>query len=222
MKSFVRRLLNHPLFTPYYNSMQWHLRGKLYSQRDISSCYQKLYAELSDFVLCDNPSNVLEFGCGDAFLLRSIHARNQGIKLYGCDFSRTQLIKASTLLPDAIFEFQNIKSTTYADKAFDVAIGVGVLMYLNQNELSQALKELRRISRKVIIVEFSCRYFSEDKMKLFHNAKDGRFDYDYEKECFSAGFYEITARRCEHFWNPEINFLDEMGHSIVIASSERD
>lgn len=224
MKSILKRvkliLKTHPWFTPYYNWLQWHLRGRKYSQRKVSPCYQQFYDELADLALNDSPSDILEFGCGDAYLLRKIHAKGTTARLYGSDFSRTQIKVASSLLPEAKFEFQDITATTYKDKAFDVAIGVSVLMYLNPAQLAVALKEIRRISRRFILAEFSCRYFSEEQARLFHEAQDGRYDYDYKNECSKAGFTNIMAYRCEQFWNPEINTLGEMGHSLIIAESE--
>lgn len=217
LKHTLHFLKNHPFFSAYFNALQWHIRGKKYSRREISSCYQQLYDDLADLALVGEPSNILEFGCGDAYLLRTIYARGRGAKLYGCDFSKTQLIAASALLNEAVFEVQNITSTTYRDKAFDVAIGVSVLMYLNPSQLTLALKEIGRISRRVILVEMNCWCFNEAQVKQFYAAQDGRFDHDYEKECMAAGFININVDRCEKFWDPEINALGEMGYAMITA-----
>lgn len=223
MNGLVRRakllLRNHPLFSPYYNYVQWQFRGRKYSRRKISPCYQQLYDDVAETVLESRPHTILEFGCGDAYLLRTIRAHGKGERLYGCDFSRTQLKSAAALFPEAAFDLQNITSTTYSDKAFDVAVGLGVMMYLNPSQLGSALQELRRISQRIVLVEMSCRYLGEEQARRFKAEQDGRFDYDYEKECRRAGFANVYARRCEQFWNPQINTLGEMGYVIVVADS---
>lgn len=208
------------MLSPYYNYLQWYVRGRRYSRREISPCYRLLYDQLADIALDGRSSAILEYGCGDAYLLRTIRARNSGVRLFGCDFSKTQIKSAKSLLQDATFDCQNVTSMTYADKAFDVAIGLSVLMYLNPHQLDAALRELRRTSRRIVLAEMSCRHFDEERARLFRAAQDGRFDYDYEKECRKAGFVDIRAGRCEHFWNPEINTLGEMGYSIIIANSD--
>ncbi len=112
---------------------------------------------------------------------------------------------------------QNIKSTSYKDKQFDVAVGLGVLMYLNQRELHDALKELARLSKYMILVDYNTQYFNDAQTELFIHANDGRYDHDYVEECRAAGLNVLQANRCEQFWDPEINLLNELGLSLVVA-----
>lgn len=217
LQAIKRPLATDPRYTPYYNRLQWWLRGRRYVTRKVSACYQCMYQELAHLCLQEQPAMLLEFGCGDAYLLRQIHARNTGIQLFGCDFSHTQLKEARNLLSEANFQYQDIRSTTYDDKAFGVAIGVGVLMYLTPRDLVRALAELRRISDTVISMEMDCRYLSKEKIEAFRGASDGRFDHDYEKGFRDAGFKNIQSRRIDAFWDPQINTLGEMGYGMIVA-----
>ena len=205
----------HCLSLQYSKSL--HHIIKTYGQRNISGCYDSLYTELAKLILSKEPKVVLEFGCGDAYLLRRVRDLNNEIKLIGCDFSRSQIKNAKVLLKDAELDCQNIKATTYADNECDVAVGVSVLMYLNPEELHCALIEIKRISQIAIIVEYDCRYFNDDQKILFHSGNDGRFDYNFENECLKVGFTNVVSNRCEQFWDTDINVLGELGLSITIA-----
>lgn len=217
-RPIVRHLATNPKFSYYYNRLQWWLRGRSYKDREISACYEVMYQELADLCLKGQPGRLLEFGCGDAYLLRKIYEKTIDTQLFGSDFSETQVKAAQHLLPTAHFEWQDIRSMTYHDKSFDVAIGVGVLMYLAPSQLMQALKELQRISDTVISVEMDCLYFNEKQKESFRLARDGRFDHDYRK-CFEeAGFNIIECRRIETFYDSEIS-IGEMGHGLIVAKS---
>lgn len=218
VKTVARRLATDPRYTPFYNRLKWWFRGQDYSDREISPCYQAMYHELAQLCLQARPVRLLEFGCGDAHLLRQISSNGCGIQLFGCDFSSTQLEGARSLLPEAKFELQDIRSTTYGNKAFSVAIGVSVLMYLSPRGLAEALAELRRISEIVISVEMDCRYLGKEKVEAFRNAADGRFDHDYPKAFDDTGFQTVESRRIEAFWDPQLNTLGEMGYGIIVAT----
>ncbi len=217
LRAIKRRLATDSRYTPYYNRLQWWLRGRRYATREISACHQCMYQELAHLCLQEQPAMLLEFGCGDAYLLRQIHARNPGTQLFGCDFSQTQLKEAQKLLPEANLQYQDIRSTTYDNRAFGVAIGVSVLMYLSPRDLVRALTELRRISDTVISVEMDCRYLSKEKIEAFRRVADGRFDHDYEKGFSDAGFKNIQSRRIDAFYDPQINTLKEMGFGMIVA-----
>jgi len=217
LKAIKKYLGTDPRLTPYFNRLQWWWEGRSYAARNISACYRQMYQELARLCLEKQPATIMEFGCGDAYLLRQIHASRPQTKLFGCDFSKTQLREARKRLPDANFQYQDIRATTYEDKIFDVTIGISTLMYLTPQDLPKALKELGRISNTVISVETDSRYLSKKKKEELNNTADGRFDHDYQANFLSAGFKIVQSYRIECFWDPQINTLGEMGYGVIIA-----
>ena len=218
-KNIFRSLKRNHTFSPIYNFIQWHFRGKRYSEREISECYGLLYEDIANLILDLHPMSVLEFGCGDAYLLCTISSKTNNVSLSGCDFSKNQIKNVKFLLPNANFDLQNITATNYQANSFDVSVGLSVLMYLNPSQLTKALSELRRISRKVIAIEMSCKYFDQKQKEMFNDANDGRYDYNYSEEFLKAGFVNIEESRCDLFWDSKINHFNEMGYSIITADA---
>lgn len=220
--SFVKRLfraLRRRLIGQYGRTREfWENRGATYHQRALSPAYEKMYTDLVDLVMAPKPGKVLEFGCGDAVLLRRL--QNAGFKgqLFGCDYAGSQVEKAKTLVSGCTFSVQDIQSTNFADKEFDVAICIGVIMYLNEAQFQCAASELRRIAHRVIIAEMDSRWMTPERRQAYlavpyHN------QHDIARTLTTAGFTVTEDRRLDYFWDDALNPDHENGYNLTIAQA---
>jgi ubiquinone/menaquinone biosynthesis C-methylase UbiE len=103
-------------------------------------------------------SEVLDAACGTgritALLLRN------GFRATGCDISRAmmtvarrQLTAAGCAIP---FVESNVEHLPYRDKSFDAATCSGLLMHLDADRRVNVLRELARVSRGRLVVQYGC------------------------------------------------------------------
>lgn len=220
----ILRALGRCLPSPQRNSTlgtqdSWEQRGLHYAERVLSPCYRLLYADLVDRTLAQQPQRVLEFGCGDAMFLRTLAAQAPTLTLSGYDYAASQIAAARTLLPGATFAVADITRLPEPDRTFDVAVGVGVLMYLMPAQLDAALGELARVSSCVIAAEMDCRFLSTAEKARFRRANDGRYDHDYAAAFAAAGYAVEVVEPVAPFFNPAVNTAGEMGYGLIVARS---
>jgi ubiquinone/menaquinone biosynthesis C-methylase UbiE len=92
-------------------------------------------------------SRILEAGCGSGEILRCL---GRGCTCVGCDIDETAL-----KLGQGKFQYRvrcDIRRLPFKDKAFDVAYNQGVMEHFRDEEFVEVLRELKRVSRKVIVL----------------------------------------------------------------------
>jgi ubiquinone/menaquinone biosynthesis C-methylase UbiE len=100
-----------------------------------------------DFILStikEDTSSVIDIGCGNGYLLKSIKDKFPNIELNGFD------IKNENNLPGVIYTKGNIEKLPFADKSFDVVTCSHVLEHIVNIE--KAISELKRITRRQLII----------------------------------------------------------------------
>ena len=97
---------------------------------------------------------VLDAGCGYGRWCE-IFDNN---KYFGVDFSPDFIKKAQEKYPEYLFAVKNLKDLQIKDKSFDWAICVSikkmVVDNLGEEEWNLMLKELKRVARKVLVLEY--------------------------------------------------------------------
>lgn len=94
--------------------------------------------------------SILDVGCGEALILKSINNKFPGSEIHGMDISKRSLDFARELLPNAHFSLGNIYNIPAKDDAFEMVLALEVLEHLN--DPSKALEELRRVSHKYCMI----------------------------------------------------------------------
>lgn len=124
MPRFKKQVPSSHYFNPKYDS----------KERWISYWYQ------INEVLITNPSSVLEIGVGNKLV--SDYLSKVGIKLTTCDFDKN-------LKPDFVADVRNLP---FKNNKFDTVLCAEVLEHLPFDDFTKALKEIKRVSKKNIVL----------------------------------------------------------------------
>jgi ubiquinone/menaquinone biosynthesis C-methylase UbiE len=92
-------------------------------------------------VLSVSPANILEVGVGDG-VLRDYIRNNTKIEYTSIDV-------AEDLNPDAL---GSVTAMPFADRSFDAVVAYEILEHIPFEELPQALAEIKRVSRKYVVL----------------------------------------------------------------------
>lgn len=128
---------------------------------------------------------ILDYGCG---IGRTFDIYNKTHKIIGADISETykNRIKERANELDLNFEWIHIRDNkiSYKDKYFDSVVCCLVLMHIRPFEISDLMKELARVSKKVIVIT-KCTDNSKDNENLENKKKyyTKRYKYDYIDIC---------------------------------------
>ena len=123
--------------------------------------------------------NILDIGCGKAYLLFEFNQIIPGIGLAGLDISKYALDNAKKEMKPHL-KLGNAVELPYEDKSFDLVLSINTLHNLNLPELEKALNEIERVSKgkKYIVVD----------------------SYRTEEEKVNLMYWQLT---CECFYTPE-------------------
>ena len=211
----------------YAVKLLWQKRGHVYHLENMSMSYRLLYNYLSELCLNENPSTILEYGCGYGFLLKNIYEINmqsahRDIVYNGIDYSSSQIGRAREYFSNGNFTVADLTqfNPSIKESIYDVVMGVGVLMYIQNEDIQRAINELYRIcNKKIFVVEYYYKYMTSEKQLAFKKASsgDGRCIYDYAALMDQAGFKKIEVIQLECFQDRKINTLNEMAHTLVIG-----
>jgi len=107
--------------------------------------YDSVERFISYFYQCNeviklNPKNALEIGVGNKLTFN--YLKNSGINIITCDINKS-------LKPDYVC---NITKTPFKNNEFDCIIAYQILEHLPFEEFIDALKEIKRISKKNVII----------------------------------------------------------------------
>lgn len=223
-KNNINNML-YKILPRYMAKRYWSAYGKAFMNSAMSDSYSLMYEELAELCLREEPSRILEYGCGHGYLLNKISEINNDdrkIEFYGVDFSVDQIEKAKKYFQKGNFSCCDITKGLgqFKGEEFDMVIGVGVFMYINPKFIKYILSEFRRIcKRKLFLVEYYYKYLSKEEKKVYDTASffDSRYVHDYEPLLLGEGFKNITTVRIGSFADKTINKLGETPHTLLIA-----
>ena len=222
MKILIRIILRY-LHIHRPTKQQWEIRGESYKDEKISDTYKKMYLDIAQRCLAEKPKLILEYGCGYGYLLKILSQVDveDTIKKYcGIDFSSTQIANAKQYFPEGIFYCENLLNNfkLFDDEAFDVVVGVGVLMYIDKKNIDCVLSGLFRITKsKIFIVEYYYKYLSDVKKAAYDSPSnvDSRVVYDYDELLKNVGFKSVKVVHLDYFTNSDTS---EMPHTLIMAA----
>ena len=126
-----------------------------------------------------NNSQVLDVGCGKAFLLYEMKLLLPNLKISGFDISKHGLVQAQAKISKDLFIHRAQETYPFKDKQFDLVISLGCLHNLKIFELKIALKEIERVGKQGYVM-----------LESYRN----------EKELFNLQCWALT---CESFFDKE-------------------
>lgn len=110
------------------------------------------YRILEEMFKDENPTSVFEIGCANGGLLKDLKSHYPNLVVGGMDISKS-IDECKKEFGNDNFYWADLNDPwPIADKSYDVAFSVGVLMYMF-DPLS-VLREMFRISNKIILAEY--------------------------------------------------------------------
>ena len=104
-----------------------------------------------------NDSNILDVGCGKAFLLYEMKLLLPNLKISGFDISKHGLAEAKEIINKNLFIHRAQDPYPFKDKQFDLIMSLGCLHNLRIFELEVALKEIERVGKQGFVMLESYR-----------------------------------------------------------------
>jgi ubiquinone/menaquinone biosynthesis C-methylase UbiE len=138
-------------------------------------------------ILEKKPKKVLEIGIGNGVV--SDYLKKQKIKVITCDFDKS-------LRPDVVAD---IRKLPFEKNEFDLAYACQVLEHLPWKEAIKALKELKRVSKKYVLISLPYRSLRFEGVISFNKIK----------KIFGREFLDLSIRiprmtkikfNGEHYW----------------------
>jgi ubiquinone/menaquinone biosynthesis C-methylase UbiE len=127
-----------------------NLKGRLYrwrEERAIGVALRRL-----------RRGTVLDAACGTGRITELL--QRNGFRATGCDVSPAMMAVAHRRLASLGYDVPLVESRVdalpYPDRSFDAATCVGLLMHLEADERVGALRELARVSRGPLVVQYGC------------------------------------------------------------------
>ena len=204
----IHRVCGHTPHKTVEDRTYWEARGTGYLDEcrpiftDEDDPHYQSQRELLDELRGFEWRSLLEVGCGFGWHLRAIREAFPSATLAGVDFSASQLRRARTYVGDAARVFlgqADGASLPFRDGSFDVVATSGFLIYIHPQEMPRVLSELRRITRRSMIV---LEYAREDmdsphRRELFDRAP--WHGHTYSELLRQAGLRVVRHARCRGF-----------------------
>jgi 2-polyprenyl-3-methyl-5-hydroxy-6-metoxy-1,4-benzoquinol methylase len=108
------------------------------------------HKRLSELVLARQPSEILEVGCGEGYVLHALREAGVQCPMRGIDFSETAIAQARARVPDAEFAVEDARELAKSGRRYDLVLMIEVLEHL---EDAQAMLEtLAKLSKRHVVV----------------------------------------------------------------------
>ena len=134
--------------------------------------------------------NLIDIGCGKGYFLKQL--KNSGLELHGCDIVDKDNSKEYN------YTKGNIEQLPFADKQFDIVACFHTLEHIIN--LEKAVSELKRITRKQLIIAVPCQ-------RYFYYTLDEHVNFFPIKEKLTS-VIKIKDHSCEKIWGDWVY----MGH----------
>ncbi len=160
----------------------------------------------------------MEIGCGAGANLLNIVKTIESRQLGGTDINPEMIALAKTTFKGGEFKVCPADDIMMSDKASDVILTDMLLIYISPLKIQKHLKELKRITRKkLVLCEFhSTSWLERWKLRL----RSGLNAYDYRKELEKLDFYNIQIYKVpKELWDDKTH--QQFTHLIMAQPPRR-
>ncbi len=116
----------------------------------VKGLIDRFHRQIASLIVGLKPTNLLEVGCGEGFLLAVIKKAWPELPILGLDNSELALADGHKLFPDLPLQPGDIYRLNQADASWDVVVASEILEHLDHPD--RALTELRRVARRYVVL----------------------------------------------------------------------
>jgi SAM-dependent methyltransferase len=197
-----------PIVAQDYENCRFHnVKGRLYRWRE-----ERAIEHAVDGLRPG--STVLDAPCGTGRLMALL--RRRGFRPTGCDISiammkvaRGQLTSPGCKVPLVASDIQHLP---YPDKAFDAAVCVGLLMHLDADARIGALRQLARVARGRLVVQYGCLHGLNQARARITGNPAGNVRYPVSDAEMRRDFESSGLKEHARFW-----VLRGLSSSVVVV-----
>ena len=162
--------------------------------------------------------SLIEVGCGGGANLINIAKEIKGKQLGGIDVSSDAILLCQKTFKGGVFKVNSTDDIMLSDKASDVVLSDMSLIYAGPLKIDKYIKEIKRITRKYVVL---CEFHSTslwDRLVLRLNS--GYNAYNYKHLLERHGFYDVEMYKLtEQDW-PGGSPQKEFAYIIVATVSK--
>lgn len=140
-----------------------------------------------------NKGKALDLGCGNGKTTSTLI--DGGYEVTGVDFSSAAVEQCRERFKDSDFHVCSITDLPFDDRSFDYVTAVHVLEHLNDDELSQAVSEIRRVLKDGGCV--FVRSFTPDDMRSKKREDSDIFYRFYDQSMIRDAFRDFSIESVE-------------------------
>ena len=162
-RNYLERMINDKVFcmkiAKKYGQKYWDGERKYGygGYKYIKNRWKPVALNLIKTYKLNSNSKVLDIGCGKGYLLYEIKKIIPKIQVFGFDISKYGVSKSKKEIKKFLFLSKAQKKYSFKKNYFDLSISLGVLHNLSIKDLSAALKEIDRVSKKSYVMVESYR-----------------------------------------------------------------
>lgn len=108
------------------------------------------HKRLCELVLARQPSEILEVGCGEGYVLAALRKAGVQCPIHGIDFSQTAIEHAKARVPDATFAVEDARTLATSGRRYDLVLMIEVLEHLE--DAQSMLGVLAQLSKHHVVV----------------------------------------------------------------------
>ena len=235
-RDILRDIINerHNGFRLPTDSWPYNVLIRLYARSGIWNTDWRLPGRILEMIVCGSVDTkkpaangaatfLLDAGCGSGNFYESFSKTGMFpfIDYVGIDISRKNIQNCRELYPGVRFEVGDIQLLPFPDQSFDVVLASRVLEYLPITGMEQALRELMRVSRDAVIINFFCERDSNDHVE--------REVLRYNRNCISKirlleflRSFPLAIQMLDHYGpfgaGKKIEYIDGLGNLISLST----
>lgn len=132
----------------------WNNWAKTFMEDPWQTRIHKQHEWLINNITNENPSNILEVGCGFGRNIKFLLENGVTASITGIDLSRSMIANAKNYLDNSKVKLitGDINNLPFKNNSYDLVFTHGVLMHVKSNVVEKAIAELLRVSKKKVIL----------------------------------------------------------------------
>jgi 2-polyprenyl-3-methyl-5-hydroxy-6-metoxy-1,4-benzoquinol methylase len=108
------------------------------------------HRQLTELVRARAPSEILEVGCGEGFVLSALREAGVSCPMHGIDFSESAIAEAQRRVPDATFSVEDANTLANDGRRYDLVLMIEVLEHLPDPQ--RMLSLLERLAKRHVVL----------------------------------------------------------------------